>query len=416
MPVGHASFETMTDAFKTKYSELWRTTDTGFPTLSRKNKMLGRWLNERRLEGFRKELSKNMRHMPSDTAKRYLLNDSVCGMISELENRIVGYDQHLIDYFTSHGYAKITNQFFEEARVFDPEVEVTDIFQAMRNTWIMNSIQLLLDYRVTLTPAVFAYSMLYPYSDNYLDDPYISIREKRAFSVRFRERLEGRQVIAANDLEKLIFCLVSKIEGMFSRVDYPAVYSSLLAIHAAQTRSIAVQNSDAESSKMEILDVSADKGGTSVLADGFLVKPELTLREADFLYGFGFFLQLIDDLQDVGEDFSKGHRTLFTQTAISEDLDLLANRLFHFAEAVFDDEGLFTSEQTRQLRKIMLFSSEMMIIEAVAQNRELFSKSYLRKLEKFSLVRLAYYPKVKRSVRQQYPDRVISKLVAALAY
>ena len=61
-------------------------------------------------------------------------------------------------------------------------MEVYDIFQAIRNVWIMNSIQILYNMEVKLTPSIFAYSMLYPYSDNYLDDANISVGEKVEFN------------------------------------------------------------------------------------------------------------------------------------------------------------------------------------------------------------------------------------------
>ena len=61
----------------------------------------------------------------------------------------------------------------------------------MRNVWIMNGVQLMADVPVKITPSVFAYSMIYPYSDNFLDDPNVTEEEKQAFSKRFNQRLHG---------------------------------------------------------------------------------------------------------------------------------------------------------------------------------------------------------------------------------
>src|SRR4030067_480163 len=49
----------------------------------------------------------------------------------------------------------------------------------------------------------------------------------------------------------------------------------------------------------------------SVLANGYLVAGRLDPADEDFCFGFGTFLQLADDLQDVAEDADCGHRTLF---------------------------------------------------------------------------------------------------------
>ena len=79
-----------------------------------------------------------------------------------------------------------------------------------------------------LTPSIFAYSMLYPYTDNYLDDPATSRGAKLAFSDRFRRRLDGDAVEPFNDREATIWRLVELIEEQYARADWPEVYASLL--------------------------------------------------------------------------------------------------------------------------------------------------------------------------------------------
>ena len=69
-----------------------------------------------------------------------------------------------------------------------------------------------------LTPSIFAYSMLYPYTDNYLDDPSTSLAAKLEFSGRFRQRLEGYAIAALNEQEATIWRLVEIIEE-----EYPAM-------------------------------------------------------------------------------------------------------------------------------------------------------------------------------------------------
>lgn len=51
------------------------------------------------------------------------------------------------------------------------QVTTKDILQASRNAWTARALQMLLGRDMGLTPAIFAYSMFYPYADNYLDDP-----------------------------------------------------------------------------------------------------------------------------------------------------------------------------------------------------------------------------------------------------
>ena len=115
------------------------------------------------------------------------------------------------------GFTEALAEFVRQARRFDPQISAADIFQAGRNAWSMNLMQYLLGLPVEVTPAVLAYSLLYPYSDNYLDDPARPAAEKAAFSRAFERRLAGLPEQAANPWEQKIFDLVGMIEGQFDR-------------------------------------------------------------------------------------------------------------------------------------------------------------------------------------------------------
>src|SRR5690606_36740899 len=108
-------------------------------------------------------------------------------------------------------------EFYDRAREFGPELKPDDIYQGMRNVWIMNGIQLMLNIPVEITPSIFAYSMIYPYSDNLLDDPAITAREKQAFSDRFNRRLHGQIVAPRGQFETQLLRLVEMFEQQFDR-------------------------------------------------------------------------------------------------------------------------------------------------------------------------------------------------------
>ena len=62
-----------------------------------------------------------------------------------------------------------------------------------------------------------------------------------AFSRRLADRLRGREVEPGDPREARIFELVAMIEGQYPRATgFPDVFASLLAIHHAQERSIAL--------------------------------------------------------------------------------------------------------------------------------------------------------------------------------
>src|SRR5690606_15866363 len=140
---------------------------------------------------------------------------------------------------------------------------VDDLWQALRNVWVGNSLQMLLDRPIALRPALFAYSMLYPVTDNFLDDPAVSSARKRCFNERFGARLAGCDVLPIGDERELrADRFVQCVERDFPREEFPAVYSSLLAIQANQCRSLA-QHGGVRLTNADLLEISIAKGGTS---------------------------------------------------------------------------------------------------------------------------------------------------------
>ena len=130
-------------------------------------------------------------------------------------------DECALETLLECGFLEATTEFARMARRFDPAITSEDIYQAGRNVWTANFLQLLLGIPVRVTPAIFAYSMLYPYSDNYLDNPAIPTATKLGFNARFRTRLAGEPLAPRDRHEQIISDLVGIIEGQFDRARYP---------------------------------------------------------------------------------------------------------------------------------------------------------------------------------------------------
>jgi hypothetical protein len=279
---------------------------------------------------------------------------------------------------------KVTSQFVEMALRFDPDVEMEDVFKAGRNLWIINSLQLLMDLPVELTDSVFAYCMLYPYTDDYLDNKNISREEKVNFSKRFRLCLQGENVLAQNDLEEKIFRLLSFIESDWPRNKYPKVFESLVGIHDAQTRSIELVNRQSLSSE-ELMSICIDKGGTSVLADGYLLKGDLSSDEEVFCFGFGVYLQYVDDIQDLKEDIGGQVKTVFTDAVDKGCIDEYINKTISFGYRLMNRYlDIFSSSNTSVMKGLMLKSVHYLLIEAVCLNAGYLPESYLMEYEKYA--------------------------------
>ena len=241
-------------------------------------------------------------------------------------------------------FFRSSEEFLEKVQKYEPDFPREDTGQALRNVWIMNLLQKAFGVTVSCTDGVFGYSMLYPYTDNFMDDPKISKGEKYLACDRLNRRLAGEKDTPRGRKEEKIFHMIEKIEKTFPRASYPRVFQSLLYIHHSQRESLRQQTLIVKSEERkkaqreeEVLQISFPKGGASVLADGYLVKGNLLPEEEKFCYNYGVLLQMADDLQDCKEDYENQHHTLFSMDYAREPLDGKARQLIVFSEKVFGD-------------------------------------------------------------------------------
>ncbi len=306
----------------------------------------------------------------------------------------------VIDQKMESSFSDVTDKFISRAYDFDPAINDEAVYQASRNVLIMNTIQMHLGLEITLTPSVLAYSLLYPYTDNYLDAAEIDLASKRELSGRLLIRLTGISVPADHQLDRTVDRLVSMIEREFDRTIYPCVYESMLGIHRAQMRSI-MQYEGVALTASELLDISIEKGGTSVLADGYLVAGNLSPEDAQFFFRFGVLLQLIDDLQDLEEDYARGERTLVGLTASREPLDAFVLRLLSFLEGVVAPVSMEESHDRQQLRVLIERSCRLLIFESIAAHERRYTREFLSTMESHSAVSFAHLRSVQARLRSK---------------
>lgn len=397
------------EKLKSKHKSIWYNTDTKFNLELNKVSLREKIQNERKIEAFRKGLFKKLKQVPTENEEK-AFKDHIINEVKNFESSLYNSDNSLIDFFIDSGYGQVTEDFIKEAEKFDPSMDVMDIFQAIRNVWIMNSIQILYGMEVELTPSIFAYSMLYPYSDNYLDDSTISIDDKIEFNNRFRNWLLGLNDKPINKNEERIKSLVKKIEDEYNRDDYPEVYESLLFIHKAQVESLKQQKNKTIPYEKDILGISFEKGGASVLADGYLVRGELTEDEMNFCFGYGVFLQIIDDLQDIEEDLANNHMTILSQLAKKYPLDKLINRLINFIKELFLNEKIYNSKDAIRLKQVIEECSIIMLFEAISKNSKSFSKVYIKEIESYSYVRFSYLKKIKSKLKNEFTGEDVVRI------
>jgi len=295
-------------------------------------------------------------------------------------------------------FIEATRRFLQAVRNFDPEIGIASVYQALRNVWIMNTLQFYLGQEVAPTDAIFGYSMIYPYLDNFLDDLKRTESEKLALVLRLKGWLEGVDKNPATPLEEKLRVLIGMIERQFSRARFPGVYQSMLAISNAQVRSLLQQRKTNPPDSSEILDISLEKGGTSVLADGYLAAGSLEPDQQDFCFGLGTFLQLADDLQDTAVDHRRGDITLFSRAAGKSPLDDLVYRLWRYVPAVVDRTLDAGRPRERALRELIPRSCALMTMESVGKHPAFFSRTCARGFQKTFPVRFSYLKKMRRTL------------------
>lgn len=298
------------------------------------------------------------------------------------------------------GFNKSSNEFIRMVEHFDPAMTPANIYQAMRNVWIMNSLQHYMNREMECTVPVFAYSMLYPYTDNILDDPDLSLQEKLNIKLNLKYWLEGRECARETEYQEKLYQLVSMIEMHFPREQFPGVFQSMLSIYNAQIRSLIQQRGRTVPYDLNILGISLEKGGTSVLADGYLIRGDLTPAEADFSFGFGAFLQFADDIQDVHDDYSRGQMTIYSQLAHHYPLDSLANKLLNFIRRV---TWMHLSQDNHaKLIDLIINNCDFLVMEAIAKNRQFYSDEYLNQIKTYFPITFETFSELTEKLQQSY--------------
>lgn len=319
-------------------------------------------------------------------------------LLHKLDKQKLLFDEPFLTFFIEKGYMTVAEEFVQRVRKEDGQLSNEEIFQALRNVWIMNSLQIFWEIPLKLSIPMTAYSLLYPYTDNFLDDAAIDINAKKAFNKRLSRALDGEHVSSDSRTERRIYSLVESILTIYPKHTHPEVTESIQLIHQAQIDSMRQCLSD-DLAREDVLAISLFKGGTSVLADAYLVKGSLSKKEMAFAYNYGAFLQLLDDLQDVKSDQEEGNQTLFSVRQSGEDRVGLIRQLISLITDINSPEDDDSPVQLK-MKKVILNCTMLMIMETVGKNPDLVTSSFYKELEAASKVRLKTYTTLESKIKK----------------
>jgi len=371
----------------------WLAAPDSFPDFLAEISIETKTQNEQYIQTVSEDFQKQLKSFPMNAKRRRKWKQKMIGMLDHVlsEEMIIGVhyamDQNALDDFQDE-----LKDFLIHARKFAPELSIEEIGQAIRNYVVYAMFNEMNQIRPGFSMACFGYSMLYPFTDNYIDNPQCSDMDKVKYNQIIRDKIAGKEVHPESMHEQKTCEFLSAIESEYPRDSEPTIFTLLSMMLEAQEDSLRQQNNGASLSLSERLDISLYKGGISVLIDRFFVKKEITEDDLIFYLGFGFFLQLADDLQDIREDSRAGHQTVLTVDESCGYKEKTANKMLHFVYQILHD---FQAEND-VFKNFILNNCYQLIYSSAGGSREFFSQEYMEKLEKYLPVTYPFLEKMNR--------------------
>ncbi len=291
-------------------------------------------------------------------------------------------------------------EFLRQVRTFAPEISLEDIGQAIRNYIVFIMFKEIHQAPAGFSNAAFGYSMLYPFTDNYIDGT-VSVQEKQQYNIMIRNQIKQNPIKTTTLHEKKTCQLLDMIEAEFPVADDTSMEMLLEMMLDAQVDSLKQQSSEYALSYEDRLDISICKGGLSVFIDRLLIKHPIAAEDLDFYLGFGLYLQLADDLQDIEEDYTNGSQTIFTCNLQQEAVEKTINQLLQFVTNLVNHFS-FTS---KELQEFVLYASQQLIFTSVVRSRKYVSEAFLCKIEQYLPVTMQYYEESRSHMQNQQSQK-----------
>ncbi|SHO43332.1 hypothetical protein [Anaerocolumna xylanovorans] len=301
------------------------------------------------------------------------------------EETVLGLHHYLsrerIEVFVSE-----TKEFIKTLRMDVPAMSFEDMGQALRNYIVYLMFKEIHQDTSLFSKACYGYSMLYPFTDNYIDNTACTKEEKARYNSLIRDFLKGESVNTTSWYdEKTLYFLSAAKDDCIEGEPCP-VTELLLLMLDAQVESLSQQRTDILLDYEKRLAISMYKGGMSVLIDRYFVKEKITREDMVFYLGFGFFLQLADDLQDIKEDSMKDHQTLFTISPRCEEAEKTVNKLLSF----ITDLCRSFPAGNKPFLEFVLMNCYQLILMGVQKSQEYFPKDYMKSIEKYFPVSFSF--------------------------
>lgn len=399
------------ECYLDKIKNEWLASEDSFPTFLTAICHTTKSENEMYIQTVSGDFSKQLNNFPRFPIRRKKWKQKILNIFQNiLSTETILYVHNFMNQQTLQSLQDDLMEFLRHVRSFAPELSIDGIGQAIRNYIVYTMFVELHHLNHSFNKACFGYSMLYPFTDNYIDSNEYSDAEKKLYNQIIREKIQGKEIHPTSTHQQKTCELLQTIESEYSRETNSTIYNLLLMMLDAQENSLLQQNTDSILSANERLDISLYKGSISVLIDGYLVKKEITENDLLFYLKFGFFLQLADDLRDIKEDSANGNQTILTLDYQFEQQEKIVNKMLHFVHGIMHSYPA----ENNLFKDFILSNCYQLIFSSVTESREFFSNDYLNNLEQYLPVTYSFLDNVKhnqpKNIRSITPDKNIKIL------
>jgi len=371
----------------------WLTAPSSFPDFLPEIERDRKTQNEQYIQSVFDLFQKQLKCFPRNARRRGSWKRKTLGLLKLVMQEETILDTHrAMDQQAMDAFLDEIGNFLVHVREFAPELSFEGIGQAIRNYIVYAMFNEMNQLRTAFSLSGFGYSMLYPFTDNYIDSPLHTDKEKGEYNRLIRDKIEGKEVHPSTPHQLKTCQLLDAIESEYPRQSDPVIFSLLLMMLEAQENSLRQQGDTHLLTPEERLDISIYKGGISVLIDRYFVKREITKDDLTFYFGFGFFLQLADDLQDIKDDNEEGNQTVFTVDLRCVVQEEIVNKMLHFVHHLM----LSGHAENELFKNFILTNCCQLIFSAIVGNREFFSTGYLNKIENYFPVSFPFREKMSR--------------------
>ncbi|KAJ9618409.1 hypothetical protein H2203_009005 [Taxawa tesnikishii (nom. ined.)] len=207
-----------------------------------------------------------------------------------------------------------------------PDMCHRDIQRAASNVWPMLYFQQLRGHPARLTNTMLGFSLLYPLTDDVLDDTSIPKSVRKDFAARFSRLVSHGDSQPNGTLhESRVWHMFQLIEDEWPRAEHPKVYALISRFWGSLGRDSA-------------------KGALQLLCDAHLANPgsgvPVSHDEDVFASHFGAVVQFVNDARTVDEDLAVGQYTAFNLLhERGESLDAVVEWLLWYFQEAFERDG-----------------------------------------------------------------------------